>query len=183
MKKLVSNLILKLTGWKAINNIRDKNLKKFIIVGAPHTSNWDGLYSICAVNSWGIRFKFLIKKDLFFFPLGIFLKGIGGLPVDRKKKTSITTQAAQYFKENKHLVIGITPEATRSYNENWKKGFHFISTNANVPVVLAYIDYVKKQVVLDQTFDLTEDPINDIKRLKEYFSTKGNAKYPDKFAV
>ena len=182
MKKALAKFTLYILGWKAINNIEQLGIKKFVVVGAPHTSNWDGVFAIASVLAWGLNFKFLIKKDLFFFPLGTLLKSLGGLPVDRKKSTSLTKQAASYFNQSDQLVIGITPEGTRSYNTKWKKGFYFIAEEANVPIVLGYIDYKNKLVVMDKVFERTGNVDEDLIAIKAYYKNC-NPKHPEKFGI
>lgn len=180
MLRLFAVLVCKITGWRLINNV--PQLKKFVVVGAPHTSNWDGFWSICFVSLHRIPFKFLIKKDLFFFPLGFILKALGGLPVDRSKSTSTIDQCVGFFKHSDHMVLGITPEGTRSYNPNWKKGFYHISEKAGVPLVVGYIDYQEKIMCMDHIFEKTGDIDQDIERLKAFYRSK-KGKHPEKGVI
>ena len=125
--------ILKVLGWK-IDKHTPEGVDKCVVVMGPHTSNWDFVIGRLAFASYGVNGRFLIKKELFFFPLGWFLKAIGGIPVDRKSKNSMTEFATAQFEENDKMFMVFTPEGTRSYNPNWKKGFYYIALKANVPI-------------------------------------------------
>ncbi len=181
MLYILSRILKKAFGWKFIYNI-DPSIKKFVVLGAPHTSNWDGIWALAYVSYFKIPFKFLIKKDLFFFPLGIILRKLGGLPVDRSKSNSLTDQCVEYFKQNETLVLGITPEGTRSYNDQWKKGFYYISEKANIPIVVGYIDYEKKIVSMDHILKKTGNIDLDIQTLKAFYKTK-KGKHPEKGVI
>ena len=138
--------ILKLFGWK-IDERSPVGVKKAVVVMGPHTSNWDFVIGKIAFAHYKVNAKFLIKKDLFFFPLGIILKAIGGVPVDRKKSNNnITEQAVKYFRENEECFMVFTPEGTRSWVPKWRKGFYHMALAAKVPIVLAAGDF-KRNIV------------------------------------
>lgn len=174
-------LVFKLSGWRAIHKV-PSNLKKYVVVGAPHTSNWDGFWSVAYASVHQIPFKFLVKSDLFFFPLGIILKWLGGLPVDRGKNNSLVDQCASYFNKAETMVIGVTPEATRKYNPHWKKGFYYISEKAQVPLVVGYVDYQQKIISMDHVFEKSKNIELDIEKLKSFYRTK-KGKYPEKGVI
>jgi len=113
------------------------------MVAAPHTSNWDFVYARAAFFILGIRLRFTIKKELFFFPLGALLKGLGGIAIDRQSRENMTSKMIELYHQYDELVLLITPEGTRSYAEKWKKGFYYIAQGAKVPIVLGYLDYQK----------------------------------------
>jgi 1-acyl-sn-glycerol-3-phosphate acyltransferase len=108
----------------------------------------------------------LVKKELFFFPLGWFLKAIGGIPVDRKTRNNITNLAVSQFQENEKMFMVFTPEGTRSYNPNWKKGFYYIALKAKVPIYIGYMDYEKKIGGFHSKFTPTGDVEKDIDYIK-----------------
>ena len=137
--------ILKVLGWK-IDKHTPEGVDKCVVVMGPHTSNWDFVIGRLAFASYGVNGRFLIKKELFFFPLGWFLKAIGGIPVDRKSKNNMTECATAQFEENDKMFMVFTPEGTRSYNPNWKKGFYYIALKANVPIIPVAFDFGKKEV-------------------------------------
>lgn len=162
--------ILKLFGWK-IDERSPAGVKKAVVVMGPHTSNWDFIIGKIAFAHYKVNAKFLIKKDLFFFPLGIILKAMGGVPVDRKKSNNnVTEQAVKYLNENETCFMVFTPEGTRSYQPKWKRGFYYIAQNANVPIYIGYIDYKKKIGGFHSLFEPTGDVEADINYLKTILS-------------
>lgn len=179
MKKF-AEWILNKSGWKLFNNADD--LKKCVICVAPHTSNWDFVIGKLYYMAQGKNASFLMKKEWFFFPLGILFKKMGGVPVDRSKKTSITDQLAEKFHNNDNFKVAITPEGTRKRNPNWKMGFYYIALKANVPIQLAYIDYQKKEVGIQENFYPTGNEEQDLAYIKNFYrDIKG--KKPENFAI
>jgi 1-acyl-sn-glycerol-3-phosphate acyltransferase len=168
MNKLLFQ-VLKLLGWK-IHEHQPDGVKKAVICVAPHTSNWDFVIGKIAFGHYGIPSKFLVKKELFFFPLGIWLRYLGALPIDRNKKTNITAQVVEHFNNHDAFFLVLTPEGTRSYQPNWKRGFYNIAQAANVPVYLGFIDYKNKTGGFDSKFELTNDVEADILEIKRRLS-------------
>lgn len=168
MKKTLSKAILQWFGWKTAS--RDGfELPKCVICVAPHTSNWDFVIGKLFYNSIGMDASFLIKKDWFIFPFNLLFKRMGGVPVDRSKNTSITDQVAEMFLRNSRFQIAITPEGTRKRAAEWKKGFYYIALKANVPIILAYIDYAKREVGTKGVFYPTGDADADITHIRSCF--------------
>ena len=180
MKKALSRFILKLFGWKVVVDVPD--LKKCVICVAPHTSNWDFIIGKLAYLSIGRYAGFMIKKSWFFFPLNLIFEAMGGVPVDRKQRSELTDQIVEQFNCRERFGIAITPEATRKRNSDWKKGFYFIALKAHVPIVLAYIDYRKKEVGLSRTFVPTGDYDRDIVIIKDFYKNV-TARNPHNFAL
>jgi 1-acyl-sn-glycerol-3-phosphate acyltransferase len=164
MRKIASYL-LKMFGWK-IDDHAPEGVKKCVIVVGPHTSNWDFVIGRLAFVHFGIKGKYLIKKELFFFPLGLILKAIGGIPVDRKKNNNMTEYAASLFQENEELFLVFTPEGTRKYNPNWKKGFYYIAMRSKVPIYICYMDYERKIGGFHSLFEPTGNVDEDIAYIK-----------------
>jgi len=161
--------LIGLFGWK-IDKHTPEGVKKCVVVMGPHTSNWDFVIGKIAFAKYKVNGKFLIKKDLFFFPLGIILKAMGGIPVDRKKTNNMTDQAVDIFNKHDKIFMVFTPEGTRSYNDKWKKGFYYIAQAANVPIYIGYIDYKKKIGGFHSLFEPTGDVEADIAYLKKVLS-------------
>lgn len=159
-------LILRMFGWD-IDKTTPEGVKKCVVVVGPHTSNWDFFIGKMAFISYGVKGKFLIKKEAFVFPFGWFLKKMGGIPVDRKKNNNLTEAAVQHFRNNDEMFMVFTPEGTRSYNPNWKKGFYYIAQKANVPIFIAYMDYEKKIGGFHSLFEPTGDVDKDIRYIKD----------------
>ena len=163
MRKIIRG-ILGLFGWK-IDKLPPQ-VDKCVVVMGPHTSNWDFIIGHFSFYAMGLKGKYLIKKELFFFPIGLILKAMGGIPVDRKGRNNVTTTAVKHFEENDKLFLVFTPEGTRSYSPNWKKGFYYIAKKANVPICIGYMDYEKKIGGFDSIYHPTDDVNKDIAHIK-----------------
>lgn len=178
--KRFAKFIWNLCGWTFIGDL-DRSIKKFVMIMAPHTSNWDFVWGRLGLWMMGIKVQFLIKKEFFVFPVKGILKSMGGVPVDRgNKKNDMVKQVCRMFKENDEFGIMITPEGTRSYNKVWKKGFYKIAMEANVPVAITFLDYKKKQGGILEAFYMTGDYEKDIAKIESFYLDK-TAKYPEKF--
>ena len=180
MQKL-SRFILKKLGWKIEIEI-DEFPKKCILCVAPHTSNWDLILGKLIYSSVGNKACFLIKKTWFFFPMNLVFKTIGGIPVDRSKKTSLTEQMAEEFKKRDQFQLAITPEGTRKANSDWKRGFYYIALEAKIPIVIVVLDYKHKTVYFKKNFEPTGNADDDIAKIKSYY-VNATGKHQDKFAI
>jgi len=176
--RLIVRFFFWLYGWK-IDKHSPEGVKKCVVAVGPHTSNWDFIIGKMAFISFGVNAKFLIKKSLFFFPLGFFMKRMGGIPVDRSKANNLTSKARELFETNENLFLVFTPEGTRSYNPNWKKGFYYIAVEAKVPIYIAYIDYKNKMGGFHSLFEPTGDLKKDILEIKKTLA-QFSGKYPEK---
>ncbi|MCB0805425.1 MAG: 1-acyl-sn-glycerol-3-phosphate acyltransferase [Bacteroidales bacterium] len=177
--KWISRIILNLWGWKITGNIPE-DVKKCVVVVAPHTSNWDFIIGRLAYFVLGLKVKFLIKKELFFFPLGPVLKWLGAIPVNRGKSTRMVDYIADLFSQYDSLYITITPEGTRSLVTRWKRGFYFVALKAKVPIALGVLDYKQKTGGVVKIFEPTGDYEADIKMIEEIYRGRG-ARHPEKF--
>jgi 1-acyl-sn-glycerol-3-phosphate acyltransferase len=123
-----------------------------------------------------------MKKEWFFFPLGLLLRVIGGIPVDRKNNNSLTEQMVEEFRERDHFQLAIAPEGTRKKTNRWKTGFYFIALGAGVPISLAYIDYTKREVDISRNFLPTGNEKEDIEEIKGYYKDI-EGKHPENFSA
>ena len=179
-QKLYSFIYYKLLGWKT--NVTVPNYAKCVICAAPHTTNWDLFIGKLFYGAIGRKTSFMMKKEWFFFPLGILFKAVGGIPVNRGKKSSLVDQMAQRFSSSSYFNLAITPEGTRKANPNWKKGFYYIALKAQVPILLIGIDYEKKTITATRELMPSGDIEKDLKEIKLYFKDlKG--KKPENFAI
>jgi len=154
---------------------------KFIICLAPHTSNWDFIIGQLYAQAEGFKINFLMKREWFFWPLGVIFKSLGGIPVWRSKHTSMTDNLAETAKTKDSFKLCITPEGTRSPNTEWKKGFYFIALKAEIPILLYGVDYEKKKIVCTDSFTPSGNIDEDMPKIKNYFKDfKG--KKPENFA-
>jgi 1-acyl-sn-glycerol-3-phosphate acyltransferase len=176
--KYLARFIFWILGWKIDPN-PPSNIKKCVVAMGPHTSNWDFVLGRLAFFQYGVDAKFLIKKELFIFPLGIILKSLGGVPVNRKKNSNMTDFAVDLFNRSESMYLVFTPEGTRSYNPHWKKGFYYIALKAKVPIYIGYVDYERKIGGFHSLFEPTGNIDEDIKDIKKILSPfKG--RYPEK---
>ena len=180
--KTICQFLMKLWGWKAVNGVMPHD--KAIIIGVPHTSAWDFLISFIYYTSVGGVANIVIKKEFFFWPLGYFLKKMGGIPIDRSKGVTVAKQIIAEMNSREVMHIGITPEGTRELTRRWKSGFHTIAKATGATVYLGFFDWGKKEVGWIDTLELTDDPREDIKRMKAYYREKGiNGKHPELFSM
>lgn len=164
--KFVAKFIFWIIGWKIDPN-PPAGISKCVVAVGPHTSNWDFILGRLAFYQYGVKGRYLIKKELFWGPLGWFLKAIGGIPVDRTKKNNLTDTAARYFEENETMYLVFSPEGTRSYNPNWKKGFYYVAEKAKVPIYVAYIDFPTKTGGFHSLVWPSGDADADIQKIKD----------------
>ena len=167
-------------GWTI--NVTQEHPDKYIICLAPHTSNWDFLLGLLYSGAEGFRSNFLRKKEWFFCPLGPIFKSLGGIPVFRQKKSSMTDAMAEAAKQAETFRLCITPEGTRSKTEDWKKGFYFIALKAGLPILLYGVDYEQRLIRCTKTIIPSGDLDKDMREIKLYFKDfKG--KKPEQFTI
>ncbi len=171
-------LMLTLAGWKIEGNFPDS--PKMMLIVAPHTSNWDFLVGLMAKFALRLECRFMAKASLFWWPLGAFLRQVGGLAINRAEAGDVVMASVRAYAERERLVLVITPEGTRSRVERWKSGFHRIAHGAGVPVVLAVFDYARKVVQLGPAFDATEDYDGDLAAMQSHI-TAAMAKHPERY--
>ena len=180
IKKFSSWLLIKQMGWTL--DVPVDHPDKFVIALAPHTSNWDFVLGQLYMHSLGMKINFLMKKEWFFWPLGVIFRHMGGIPVHRSKHTSMTDAIAHEASTRDSFKICITPEGTRSPNTDWKKGFYYIALKAQIPILLYGVDYEKKLIQCTQSIIPTGDIDSEMKEVKTYFKNfKG--KYPENFMI
>lgn len=140
--RLLATLMLKLTGWRIEADVPD--LKKYVIVGAPHTSNWDYVIFLCAMLVLRVDIHVMVKDELYVFPFRTLMRWGGVVPVNRRESTTLAAQMVSLFNSRERLVLMITPEGTRKRVTRWRTGFYHIALDAGVPIVLAFVDYGRK---------------------------------------
>ncbi len=177
MKYWFANLVFKLYGWKLVGKV-PQDVKKFVLIAAPHTSNMDFFLAMPTMWSLGVPGRFLIKKEHTDAFYGGLLKAMGGIGVDRKN------QSVEFIKELKKIVgasdemaMLFTPEGTRKRVPKWKTGFYRVSLAVDVPIVLAYADYKLKEVHIGHVFHPTGNFENDFDYMEKFFCNV-NTKFP-----
>ena len=180
MTKLLSKIILKIIGWKVVGEIPEE-VKKAVVISAPHTSNLDFIIGRLGLWAKGYPVYFLIKKEAFKPAfVGWILRKAGGIPVDRGRSGNATLKIAHELKKRDRIYLVITPEGTRSLARTWKKGFYYIALEAGVPIVLGFVNYPKKEAGFGPVFYPTGDYNKDIKEIWKFYYDKG-AKHPENF--
>ena len=170
MLKAFATTLLTLIGWQVSFSLPPRD--KYVLVGAPHTSNWDFPLGLLAMSAVGLRFSWVGKHTLFKGPLGPLMRGIGGIPVNRRGSTGFVKRVIEIFERRDQFVMAIAPEGTRSLTKQWKAGFYHIAMAANVPIALGFIDYPRKRVGIDRMFEPSGDIEADFKILREYYQDK-----------
>lgn len=156
--------------------------RKYVIALAPHTSNWDFIIGILHCRAEGYKCNFMMKKFWFFWPLGYLMRALGGIPVERSKKSSLTDQIAQQANQREEFHLCITPEGTRKRVSEWKRGFYYIALKAKLPIMLYALDYEQKVIRCSKSIIPTGDIDKQMVEIKEYYRhVKG--KKPELFTV
>lgn len=155
---------------------------KYIIALAPHTSNWDFILGMLYSWAKGLKCDFLMKKEWFFWPLGIVMRKLGGIPVYRNKQRGMTDIVAEQARKMDTFHLCITPEGTRKATTEWKKGFYFIALKAELPILLYGIDYKRKLIKCTKTFLPTGDVEKDMSEIKNYFK-QFEGRHPERFRI
>lgn len=143
MRFLYQLVFLRLLGWKIIGS-PPKELRKYLIVVAPHSSNWDFLIGLASRSIQRFPSNFLGKSELFRPPYGWIFRKLGGYPVERSRSEHLVDQIVEIAKREKEFVVAIAPEGTRGTVDKWKTGFYHIAMGAGIPIVLAGVDYKKR---------------------------------------
>lgn len=167
--RALSRFTLKMLGWKITGEI-PRDLKKCVVVGAPHTTNWDLPFGLMFGFSLDLSFHWVGKHTIFSFPFGGVMKWLGGVPINRKTSKNMVTATVEKFTELDELHLVIAPEGTRSKVKEWKSGFYHIAYNAQVPIVLAYIDYNNRLGGVGKIFYPTGDYEKDLKEILAFYA-------------
>ena len=168
--RLVSIVGLKLISWEAVGD-EQKN-GRFVLIGAPHTSNWDFPLMLMVVLKLRLRVYWMGKHTLFPFGAGWLMKYLGGIPINRSKSHNVVNDTVRLYRENPEVVVLVPPEGTRSKVKAWKTGFYHIARNANVPILMGYVDGENKQAGLADFFQPTGDMEADLNKIREFYADK-----------
>ncbi len=153
--------------------------RRYVVVAAPHTSNWDFFLAMALIRALGVRPRFLAKNTLFRRPFGWFFRRLGLIPVDRSKPNGVVGDAADAFASTDSLVLVVTPEGTRSRTAGWRSGFYRIAMAAHVPIVLVAVDGERRVVRIGDPMPLTGDVAADMDRIRPFFDG-ANGMRPDR---
>jgi 1-acyl-sn-glycerol-3-phosphate acyltransferase len=180
--RALSLATLKLLGWR-VEGALPARAQKSVLIAAPHTSNWDLPFTLMVAFSLRLNIYWMGKSSIFKFPFGPLMRWLGGVAVNREKSSNLVAASAQALREADGKVqLVVPPEGTRGKTRHWKTGFYFIAVQAQVPIVLAFMDYEKKLSGLGPLFTPTGDVDADMAKIKLFYAgIKG--KHADKFEV
>ena len=164
-------MILKLAGWRTVGE--ESEATKCVLIGAPHTSNWDFPLMLMAVLKLRLEVFWMGKNSLFKFPFQHLMLWLGGIPIDRSKANNVVQLVVDQYHVNDKLIVLIPPEGTRSRVANWKTGFYHIANKAGVPILMGYIDAPKKELGLADYFETSGDIEHDMQAIRDWYKDKG----------
>ncbi len=167
IKCMLGRLLMWLTGWRVTGELPKD--KKFVLIGEPHTSNWDFLLMFGAAYSLRLKVSWLGKDTLFKKPFGSIMGYFGGIPIDRKSNHDLVSRTAELFEKSETLVLVIGPSGTRSRGKHWRSGFYWIAHTANVPILCGGLDFTKKEVHVGLCFIPTGDVKKDMDKIRKFY--------------
>ncbi|MBQ0733009.1 1-acyl-sn-glycerol-3-phosphate acyltransferase [Aquimarina celericrescens] len=169
MKRFSSFLYHKILGWKIIGDFSAATVKKCVVVVVPHTSWHDFYIGLLIRQLVGLKISFLGKKELFKWPIGWYLKKVGGIPLDRTPGQNKVEAIAEIFQKRDELRLAIAPEGTRKRVKEWKTGFYHIAKAAKVPIIMVTFDFGRKQNVISKPFYPTDNIEEDLNYMYSFF--------------
>lgn len=174
----LARLFLKLTGWEPEGE--RPTAKKYVLIAAPHTTNWDFPYTLALAQIFNINIRWMGKHTLFAFPFGGIMKALGGIPIKRHTRGNLVQAMADDFVNHDELALTVPTEGTRSRVQYWKSGFYHIARKANVPIVMGYLDYKRKRGGFGPAFYPSGDLKKDMDAIRAFYADK-TGKYPENF--
>lgn len=173
--------LLKKMGWTTVGGPCPD--KKAIILGVPHTSAMDFVVSYLFYTQFDAgKARVMIKKSFFFWPMGILLRKLGGVPTDRSNAAAMVKGLIDEMEKEDTFILAIAPEGTRKRSKRWKTGYHTIAKAVNCPVYLGFFDWGKKRVGCGEKIELTDDARADTDRIQAIYETMNLVgKYPQNY--
>jgi 1-acyl-sn-glycerol-3-phosphate acyltransferase len=184
MLKIIGKLILQLSGWKIVDKtpLGIKKYPKAVIIAVPHTSNWDYPYAMATLYAMGCKIRYLAKDSLFKFPLGVIIRGLGGIPVNRSQKNNLVQMMTDLLINAPEMQLLVPAEGTRSFTSEWKSGFYHIAQNAGVPIVLGFLDFGKKEAGFLGVFQPSGNYEEDLPKIQSFYKNI-TPKHPEYFSL
>lgn len=167
--RMIALLVAKVFSWKVPNS--NPNLAKAVLIGAPHTSNWDFIWMLTGSIIMRLEVNWVGKHTLFRFPFGPVMRYLGGAAINRSASKNFVEAVVDQFNDSEKLVVVIAPEGTRKPVENWKTGFYYMAHLAQVPIIMCYVDYKDKVIGILEVFETTGDEKADIAFMQDAYST------------
>jgi 1-acyl-sn-glycerol-3-phosphate acyltransferase len=177
MRRQLGKWVLDAAGWTIATPAPEA--KKLVLIAAPHTSNWDFLYSLATTNALGMNLRFVAKDSLFRQPLGSLFRALGGIPVDRSKNNNLVDALAQEFTRHDELALMVPAEGTRGRGTYWKSGFYHIARRAGVPIGLGFLDYRTQRAGIGTPFWPTGNLKADMDAIRAFYADKYGKHHED----
>ena len=178
LTRLLGRWLLRLGRWRVVGQLPDE--PRFVLIVAPHTSNWDFIIGVLSMFAIGIRLSWLGKHTIFRFPVTGFLRWLGGEPVDRSTSQGKVEVAIERFRTRTQWVLGLAPEGTRRRVEHWKLGFYRIAVGAGVPILTVAFDFSRRVTDLGTLYRPTGDEVSDLSAIRGRYH-KGMARHPEAY--
>jgi 1-acyl-sn-glycerol-3-phosphate acyltransferase len=178
MLRILARVFLFTTGWKPEGAPPDA--AKWVLIAAPHTSNWDLVYLLALAQVYRVRISFMMKHTVFRGPFGPLFRSLGGIPIRRHLSENLVKQMVEAFAERDELHLVVPAEATRTRVDMWKSGFYHIAREAQVPIVLGYLDYARRRGGFGPAFLPTGRVREDMDVIREFYADK-TGRHPELF--
>lgn len=180
--------VFKRLGWTVAGE-ELKNYRRCVVLAAPHTSNWDFLFTVSAFRQLNLPMRFTIKNDWMKFPYSLLMNPLGGIGIDRsprkegdRRLSMVEAMTALFEDTDFELALVVTPEGTRSHAPHWKSGFYHVAMQAKVPILLGYLDYAKKEAGIGKVIHPTGDFESDMREIMAFYQNI-TPKHPERFAI
>lgn len=167
VKRAIARETLRRMGWKVLGDLPATG--RYIVCAAPHTSNWDFFFFLMIEWYFGVQLRFMAKHTLFRPPGGWILRRMGGIPVNRAAQHDFVSHVAHEFSTHTDLAIVVPAEGTRARADYWKSGFYFMAKSAGVPIVLATLDFAKKEICFVERLTPGDSIRDDMERVREVY--------------
>lgn len=171
----ISRLWMRARGWSVENRLPPGG--KFVLIGAPHTSNWDFIFMLAAANIMRVKISWMGKHTLFKWPFGALFRKLGGIPINRLAPQGAVAQMVSRFEQAEELLLAVAPSGTRKRVDHWKSGFYRIALQAGVPIACGYLDYAARRAGIGLVFSPSGNMKSDMDRIRSFYQDK-RGRYP-----
>jgi 1-acyl-sn-glycerol-3-phosphate acyltransferase len=174
IRLLIARVFWAFSRWRLVTEPAPR--RPSILIGAPHTSNWDFVVMLAIAWRLNIRVRWLGKKSLFRGWRGPIMRSLGGIPVDRAAPSNVVSEVLNLIRAGEIFSLVVTPDGTRSGNTHWKSGFYRIAREAQIAVTLAYVDRSTMTTGIGPTFELSGDVSRDMDRIRAFYADKAGVR-------
>ena len=178
MKKRFAQWLLTRLGWQ-LEGARPEH-ERYVLIAAPHTSNWDFAYMLVFAAAFDIKVTWMAKHSLFFPPVGWIMRAMGGMPIVRHERGNVVDGMVEAFKTAAQLVLVVPTEGTRERTDHWKSGFYHIARQAGVPIVPSFLDFGRKRGGFGPAMETTDDVRADMQYFRDFYAGM-EGKFPQLF--